>query len=148
MLMETLFVKAMFYENWKYYQRQIIRRYFLPYLFYMISMSCYLTFTLLEDLSDKNINGCVFHMTYYPLLVCCLGFSIKQIETEIKFFHLHGTNYLTLWNIIDITYITLNIVIMLLNFIDVMIFSNSDDRITLFTLSWFVVDHDKGTINV
>ena len=48
----------------------------------------------------------------------------------------------------DTTYITLNIVIMLLNFIDVMMLSNSKDQITLFTLSWFVVDQDKGTINV
>ena len=82
--METLFVKAMFYANWDYYQGQIIRRYFLPYVFYMISMLCFLTYTLVEYISDKNINGCAFHMTYYPLLVCCIAFSIKQIDSEIK----------------------------------------------------------------
>ena len=39
---------------------------------------------------------------------------------------------------------------MLMNFLDVMVldFGDSEGKIKLFTLSWFVVDHDKGTINV
>ena len=149
-LMETLFVKEMFYNNWSYYEGQIIRRFFLPYLFYMISMLCFLTFTLIEDISEKNMNGRVFHMTYYPLIVCCLGLTIKQIVSEIKQFKRSATlsEYLTLWNFVDITCIILNIVIMLLNFLDVTMISNSENRITLFSLSWLVVDHEKGSINV
>ena len=83
-LMETKFVKAMFFTKWSYYKSKIISGYFLPYVFYMISMLCFLTYALLDEISNKNINGCVFHLTYYPLLVCCLGFSIKQINSEIK----------------------------------------------------------------
>ena len=51
----------------------------------------------------------------------------------------------------DITYITLNIVIMLLNFSDVIMLSNLDvrrqGRIKLL-ISWYVVDYDNGTINL
>ena len=82
--MKTKFVKSMFDANLKYYQKEIIRRYFLPYVLYMISMLLFLTFALHEDISNRNINGCVFHLIYYPLLVCCIVFTIKQIEAEIE----------------------------------------------------------------
>ena len=59
--------------------------------------------------------------------------------------------YLTFLNIMDVTYITLNILIMLLNFSDVMMLSNSDvrrqERIKLL-ISWLVVDYDNGTISL
>ena len=82
--METKFVRAMYFTNWKKYQSKIISGYFLPYVFYMTSMLFFLIYTMVDGILDRNINGCVFHLIYYPLLVCCLGFSMKQINSEIK----------------------------------------------------------------
>ena len=151
-LMETKFVKAMFFSKWNYYQSKIISWYFLPYVFYMTSMLCFLWFTLLEDISERNINGCAFHAVYYPLFCCCLGFSLKQILSEIKQRKTHDTfyDYLSIWNLVDVTYITLNIIIMLMNFADVMRleFGDPEGGISLLSLSWFVVDREKGSLSI
>ena len=118
----------------------------------MISMQCFLMYALLEDTSDRNVNGFVFHLVYYPLFVCCFVFSIKQIDSEIKQLNrLKLDKYLTLWNLVDVTYIALNILIMLMNFKDVMVLdfgdSGGDGKIKLFTLSW-LFNPNEGSIHL
>ena len=115
-IIETEFVKAVFAANWRRYQRLIIRTQLLPFICYLIISISYLTYALKDKESERYQLNPTYHLIYYPLFGCNLTFSLNQILCEKV--QWRQSDYWNFWNVIDLTYTTLNFLIMIMNVID------------------------------
>ena len=114
-IIKLKFVNAIISANWNKYQTLIIRTQFWPFICYLFSMLCFLVYVLQDNFFE--IEELVFRFTYFPLLGLCMCFSVNLIRSEIiKWKESESCDYFGLWNVIDLTYIVLNLSIMFMTF--------------------------------
>jgi len=94
--------------QWKYFERAIILKLFVPYLLYFVLFCVYSTYVL-ERQYDDNDKGGDFDIASYSIGAAILVFNIFWVYIEVRQMILSGRQYFSFfWNYLDVSSIIMN----------------------------------------